>query len=1043
MKKVLIVLGSLLILFLIVLITIPIIFKDDIKKAIDDAIAENVNAQVYFDPSGFNLSFFSHFPSLTVAMEDFGVVNNAPFQGDTLISVQKFEIAINVLSLFGDKIELNGIYLNQPDIYVKILKDGRANYDIAKSSEEVTEETEESTESGDFSIGIKKWEIKEANLVYIDLSSAMQAIIQNLNHSGSGDFTQSIFDLSTKTSISSIDFSMEGTDYLKGNSFQADIILNMNLDNNTYTFKENTIKMNDFGFGFDGTIVLGDDFQEYDLTYQAKETSFKSILSLVPAVFMKDFETLKTSGNLSFDGFVKGKLQGENLPDFALNLLINEGMFQYPELPSAVKNVTVDLNVKKVGSSLEATEVDLKKFHLEMGNNPIDITAKTKGLEDIEMMVNALVKFNLEDIATFYPMEGMELKGIFDLKANVNGRYNETTMPNIDADLKLVNGYFKSPDVPAPIENMQMIANAKSAGGDMEKSSLDVESFKMTFDGNPIEAFLHLENFNDYTYRAGMNGKIDIGKMMKMFPQEGMDLSGIMTADIETSGKMSDIDAERYDQLPTSGKLGLQQFAFKSEDLPQGLTISDANLNFTPKEAILQNYQGTLGKSDMSMSGSFSNYIGYVLKDKTLKGNLNYSSQTFDLNEWMTEEEEEVSSTETEMEEELVIEPIPANIDFTLNAKIDKILYENSDISNLKGQIIVRDGAVDLKNTSFNMIGGSFVTNGKYDTKDISKPYFSFDLDIKTLEIPKAFEAFVTIQEMAPMAKNMTGKVNSVFHVDGILLQNYDPDLATLSGGGILSVYDASMKEFNLINKLNQVAKFAGLNAQSSNEYPLNDFKVKAEIRDGKVFFEPFDVTAGGNKMTIGGNYGLDGQLDYTVNSEVAANALTGAAAGLLNSFSGSNFSGSGPVKLNFGVTGTQDDPIIKLLGVDSKDGSPKNIAKTTIDNVKSNVNDDARKKAKEQADKILAEAKRNSDRIRSEGKRSADIVRQQSNQQADELVKKANNPIAKKAAQEAAKKMRKEGEDKARAIEIEANKKADQMMNESQKKADQILKNP
>ncbi len=1043
MKKVLIVLFSLIVLLLIVMVTVPIIFKDDIRKAVDDAVAENVDAQVYFDPAKFGLSFFSHFPSLTVGIEDFGIANNAPFQGDTLLDVKKFELAINVMSLLGDNIELNGIYLIEPNIYVKILKNGKANYDIAKASEEEVSEETAPEESSQFAISIDNWEIVNANIRYIDNSSDMKAFIKNLTHKGSGDFTQSVFDLNTNTQIESIDFSMEGTDYLRGNSVNADLILNMNLDNNTYIFKENSITLNQFVFGFDGSIVLGDDYQDYDLTFNSKEATFKNILSLVPAVFKKDFESLKTSGSMSFDGFVKGKSQGDDLPDFGINLLVNDGMFQYPDLPAAVKNVNLDMNIKKEGQSLEATTVDLKKFHMDLGNNPVDITAKTKGIETIDMNVDANINLNLAEVSSFYPVEGLELKGIFGLMAKVNGTYSETAMPNIEADLKLENGFVKSSDVPAPLENIQMLATAKSAGGDLVNSSVDVETFKMTFDGNPIEAFLHLENFENYTYNTGFKGQIDLGKLMKMFPQEGMELSGILVSDIKTSGKMSDIDAERYDQLPTSGKINVFNLAFKSDDLPQGMSIKSANFEFNPKEAVLNNYNGTLGNSDMQMSGSFKNYIGYVLKDQTLVGNLKFNSNTFDLNEWMTDEEETEGGETATAEEELVVVPIPRNIDFTLDASMNKILYDQSDLTNLKGQIVIRDGVVSLNQTRFTMLEGTFVTNGQYDTRDSLNPYFSFDLDIKELEIPKAYSAFASIQEMAPMAKNMSGKVNSDFHVEGRLLQNYDPDLGSLTGGGLLNIFEAAMKDFKLINKLNSAASFAGFNTSSSNNYPLGDFLVKAEIRDGKVFFEPFTVNAAGNAMTIGGNYGLDGALDYTVKSDVAASAITGAAASALNSLTGSSFSGSGPVSLNFGVTGTQDDPKIKLLGMNSEDGSAKNVAKTTVTNLKNKASDDARKKAQEQADKILAEAKRNADKIRAEGKRSANLIREQSNKQADDLVKKANNPIAKRVAQESAKKIKSEGEKNARKVENEANSQADQLMREARQKADKLLKNP
>jgi hypothetical protein len=82
--------------FLAVLIAagfiLPVVFKDDIKAAIDKSLAENVNADVVFDVNNFSLSIFSHFPSITAEIKELGVFNRAPFEGEHL-----FVVAVVVL----------------------------------------------------------------------------------------------------------------------------------------------------------------------------------------------------------------------------------------------------------------------------------------------------------------------------------------------------------------------------------------------------------------------------------------------------------------------------------------------------------------------------------------------------------------------------------------------------------------------------------------------------------------------------------------------------------------------------------------------------------------------------------------------------------------------------------------------------------------------------------------------------------------------------------------------------------------------------------
>jgi hypothetical protein len=78
-----------------------------------------------------------------------------------------------------------------------------------------------------------------------------------------------------------------------------------------------------------------------------------------------------------------------------------------------------------------------------------------------------------------------------------------------------------------------------------------VNDFSMNMDGERFDANLLLQNLDDYTWDVKAKGGIDLEKMTKIFPLEGMTLAGKVKADIQTKGKMSDLDAERYDKLPT------------------------------------------------------------------------------------------------------------------------------------------------------------------------------------------------------------------------------------------------------------------------------------------------------------------------------------------------------------------------------------------------------------------------------------------------------------------------------------------------------------
>ena len=139
------------------------------------------------------------------------------------------------------------------------------------------------------------------------MKGAMSAVLKDMNYTMSGDFTQDVFVWNNLLEIAETSFGMSGVGYLTKvkTRFKAD--LDMDMPNKKYTFKENELNLNDLGLSFDGFVVIKDEI-DMDLKFVSKQTEFKSILSLIPVVYSKDFASVKTSGKLKLDGMAKGTL---------------------------------------------------------------------------------------------------------------------------------------------------------------------------------------------------------------------------------------------------------------------------------------------------------------------------------------------------------------------------------------------------------------------------------------------------------------------------------------------------------------------------------------------------------------------------------------------------------------------------------------------------------------------------------------------------------------------------------------------------------------
>lgn len=992
MKKLLIVLGSLVGIVLLAAIILPIIFKDDIQKAVDKAMAENLNAKVYYDIDAFDLSVLRNFPNVTVSMQNFGVVNNAPFEGDTLVAVGNFELVVNLKSvLFDEQPSLSEVNLDHPNLYIRVLEDGSANYDIAVASEE--EEVPADTAASEFSIGIDHWEITNGNIIYEDLTLPMLMVLQDVNHSGSGDFTLDEFDMETLTKIGALSVNYDGVEYMTNKQVDADVTMLMDLANMKFTFKDNTVAVNDFQMGFDGFFAMPGDDMEMDINYAAKENTFKSLFSLVPGAYQEDFNGLTADGTVNFNGFIRGTYNDNSMPAFKMELGTQNAMFQYPDLPTAVTNIDVDLLVEtEEGNNLDNTVVNLETFHAQMGNNPIDAKFLMRGLDKPYIEAMAKAELDLGELNRMFPMDSLSMKGNFDIDLNAKGTYDSitNTIPQINLAMGMQNGYVKSGEYP-PLENINFTSSVVNESGNMAQTVVRLNDFDMQMAGEPFSANMVLTNLDNYTWDLNVDGAIDLEELMHIYPMEGMELAGRITANISSQGKMSDVEAENYQALQTSGSMEINGFSYVGEDFPQGFTISNAKGEFNPQRITLSNFDGAAGSTDLRMNGYLANYIAYIFgENQVLKGEMALKSGKMNLNEFMTEDTEEVPADTAEAALEVV--EVPKDIDFVFTSSIAEVIYDDLTLNNFKGNLIVRDGVLRMDQLGFNTLGGQFAMSGSYDTRDMEKPAFDFNLDINDLAISKAYESFNTVQALAPVAEKMEGDFSTDFQIAGLLLPDMSPDMNTLDGKGIISIADAALKDSKLVGAITKVSKL-----NNTDGITLNDVKVRAEVKNGRVFVEPFDVNIGNFKTTLAGSNGIDGSVDYIAKMNIPAGAVGSAVNSAIAQLTGASGAVSSNILLNLKIGGTYDDPKVSLAGAEAGESTTQ-AAKAAVAAKVAQEKKELEQELQKQKAEAEAKAKEAAEKAKKEAEAKAKAEAEKVKEEVKEEVKETTEEVKKEA---------------------------------------------
>lgn len=978
-KKLLIILGSVVgVLFLAVLI-IPYLFKPTIKQAADKFIAENINADVKFPQDGFSLGMLRHFPNFTLALEDLSVVGRQEFKGDTLVSLKKLEVTVNIFALISSgRIEVNKIFLDKPKMNVIVLPDGKANYDIYVAKPDTTKK-EETTKAEPVKFRLKQLTLKHADIIYSDQKSKMFASVKNLSITGKGDLAENVFDLSTKLTADKATVAMNGVEYLSNKSLDLNFVVNMDMNNKKYTFKDNSIKVNDFNFGFDGWVQLAEqNAVKMDVSFKALDNSFKGLLSLVPGVYTESFGDIKADGEFDFSGFAKGTLKDSLLPAFGVKLVTKNASFKYPKVPDAIQNINIDLNVDNKDGLIPNTSINLNKFSFKIGSNPFDGYLKVANLKNFPIDAKVNARLNLQELTSAFPIEGMTIRGMFDLALTAKGVYDDKTgaFPILSASAKLANGFVQNKQLPTPLENLNFALTASNTTGKAVNTLVQIANFNMLLAGERLTASGSVQNIKDPAWNLKVAGGVDLEKIAKIFNLKDMSLKGKIKANISTAGKLSDVTAKRYANVKASGNMNVSNFSYASPDFKQGATISAATVVFNPASVNLTRFEAKVGSSQISATGSVSNYMGFLFKpDGVLGGNLNVSIPSFNANEWMTPADKEAvakkqASQSGSSTTSTSVSMIPKNISFDMKAHIGKFYYDNIVADNITASVGIANGILTIKDANMGIIGGQVNVKGTFDS-DVKKPNFDFNLAVRSVSIPKACETFESVKTYAPISQFIVGDMDLNYNLKGQLTEDMKPNVATFNGGGFVKVLGGTLKDTKLTSLVSHFAKPSAASAMTE----LRGLELSTTLSDGKLSVKPFDVSLHGRKATVSGYTSLDGRISYDVLMDVPANAVTSSLNSAMSKYLGRN-TGSNDMKVTLGVTGTFAKPSVKIVNVASASG------KTVQDEVKEAVQDKVKQEAVKEASKLLDKAlggskdtakKKAEDRLKDAAKKTLD----------------------------------------------------------------------
>ena len=544
----------------------PYLFKDSINSGIKEVAKSYVKTDVQF--KDIDISFFKHFPHLTVTLENTFIKGSAPYPQENLIEAKEIGLGIDLTSIFGEKISFNRLYINEANINLKIDSLGKNNFDIMIP----TEEAEKKNESN-LALELQNFNIKNSNFLYNDNRSKVHLNLNQMNYNGIIDFTKNVLSLNAKTEIKNVLFRLDQDSWIKNLPLEGNINTKINIDQLGFYFIDNPLKLASFPFNLKGSLEMPEPKQVYNLTISSKNNDLRNIPAIIPEAFQQWAKNVEMKGTSDLLFTMKGIMNpetGEN-PNIYIETNIKNGFLNYQNSNSPIKslNLRSKINLPSLNPDSLAVNVDNLDFKLLDGFTKTNFIYKAGKTMYSEGKINSNINLKALKNATGY--QKIDAKGQLYLEGNWKGNIQQinneiATIPFFNLKAKLDKGYFKMKEMPAALDHINLDMNIDNNNGKYKNTSIMIHHIDAKALDNYAKGKIEIQNLETFPIDADFTAKVHLQDIYKIYPVQGIDMRGDLFLQTKAKGTYE----PQRKRVPTSNSiLTLKNGFIKMHEYPE------------------------------------------------------------------------------------------------------------------------------------------------------------------------------------------------------------------------------------------------------------------------------------------------------------------------------------------------------------------------------------------------------------------------------------------------------------------------------------------
>jgi hypothetical protein len=270
-----------------------------------------------------------------------------------------------------------------------------------------------------------------------------------------------------------------------------------------------------------------------------------------------------------------------------------------------------------------------------------------------------------------------------------------------------------------------------------------------------------------------------------------------------------------------------------------------------------------LGSSDLSLQGGVVGIKDWVEEHKNnIKGAFQVASNMLNINEILelTRDLGISSGSETMSVENSNDDPImvPKGVDLSFTLRAKKALYDNFDLNDLNGEMIVKDGTLILQEIGFTNKAAEMQLTAMYQSPRKNNLFLAMDFHLLNVQINDLLHMIPYIDTLVPMLKTFDGQAEFHIGAETNLKSNYEPKISTLRAAADIEGKNLTVNDKFTFTKITDM-----LDVSTDGQYRVDSLDVQLTDFKDEIDLWPSQIAIGKYKVTVDGRMTLDKNGEY------------------------------------------------------------------------------------------------------------------------------------------------------------------------------------